>query len=218
MERRTLPPTASVTHPGDGAKLHAPSAERNAAAITQALAEIAPLTGRALEIASGTGQHVVGFAQAMPGLDWQPTEVDPERRTSIDAWVTDAGLPNLRASIALNAIKPGWGAGQGGRALIVLINLLHLITTPEAQTLVQEVAFALAPGGRFALYGPFLRSGQATSEGDARFHASLIAQDLAIGYKDLEDVQTWLRTAGLILIDTRAMPANNVLLISERPA
>jgi hypothetical protein len=99
----------------------------------------------------------------------------------------------------------------------VLINLVHLISTPEAQTLVQEVAHALAPAGRFALYGPFLREGRATSEGDARFHASLIAQDPAIGYEDLEDVENWLRAAGLTLIDTRAMPANNVLLIAERP-
>jgi hypothetical protein len=83
---------------------------------------------------------------------------------------------------------------------------------------VQEGADALAPGGRFALYGPFLRSGEATSEGDARFHASLIAQDPAIGYKDLEEVQHWLRDAGLTLLESRAMPANNVLLIAERPA
>ncbi len=218
MAQRPLPPTASIAHAGDGAKLHAPSAERNAAIITAALVGIAPATGRALEIASGTGQHIVGFARAMPGLDWQPTEVDAARRASIDAWAAEAGLPNLRAAMPLNATQAGWGTEAGERALIVLINLLHLISTPEAQTLVQEVAHALAPAGRFALYGPFLREGQATSEGDARFHASLIAQDPAIGYKDLEEVQDWLRDAGLTLIETREMPANNVLLIAERPA
>lgn len=218
MERRPLPPTASVTHAGDGAKLHAPSAERNAAAITEALVSIAPARGRALEIASGTGQHVVGFARAMPGLGWQPTEIDAARRASIDAWASEAGLPNLRAAMPLNATQPGWGTEEGECALIVLINLLHLISTPEAQTLVQEVAHALAPAGRFALYGPFLRSGEATSEGDARFHASLIAQDPAIGYKDLDEVQNWLCAAGVTLIETRMMPANNVLLVTERPA
>lgn len=218
MPQRILPPTASVAHAGDGAKLHAPAAERNAAAITEAITAIAPTTGRALEIASGTGQHIVGFARAMPGLDWQPTEIDPARRASIDAWAAEAGLPNLRAALALNATHPGWGAEQGNRALIVLINLLHLISTPEARTLVQEVAIALAPGGRFALYGPFLRDGQATSEGDARFHASLSAQDPAIGYKDLAAVSDWLRAVGLALTETRAMPANNLLLIAERPA
>ncbi len=215
--RRTLPPTASVAHAGEGAKMHAPSAERNAAAIAAALCEIAPETGRALEIASGTGQHVVAFAAAMPGLIWQPTEIDAARRASIDAYAAEAGLPNLRAAMALDATEAGWGKAQSGQALIVLINLLHLISAPEARQIIGEAAQALAPGGSFAVYGPFLRDGQATSEGDARFHASLTAQDPAIGYKDLSEVEGWLRAAGLTLHPVRQMPANNLFLLAERP-
>jgi SAM-dependent methyltransferase len=215
--RRTLPPSASVAHPGEGAKLHAPSAERNAAAIATALCEIAPETGRALEIASGTGQHVVAFAAAMPGLIWQPTEIDAARRASIDAYAAEAGLPNLRAAMALDATEAGWGKAQADQALLVLINLMHLISTPEARRIIAEVAQALGPGGRFVIYGPFLRDGQATSEGDARFHASLTAQDPAIGYKDLTEVEGWLREAGLTLHPVRHMPANNLFLVAERP-
>lgn len=217
MTARSLPPTASIAHETEGAKLHAPSAERNAPAIAQALATIAPPTGQALELASGTGQHVVAFARALPGLVWQPTEIDAARRASIDAHAAGAALPNLRPVLALDATAPGWGATHAGQSLIVLINLLHLISRPEARTLIGEVAEALAPGGRFALYGPFLRDGHATSEGDARFHASLIAQDPEIGYKDLAEVQGWLTKAGLALIETREMPANNLILITQRP-
>jgi len=216
--RRTLPSMASVAHEADGAKLHAPSAERNAEPIAQALREIAPSSGRALELASGTGQHVVAFARAMPGLDWQPTEIDPARRASIDAYVAEAELPNLSPARTLDATAPGWGAAHGGQHLIVLVNLLHLITTPEAQTVVHEAAQALAPGGCLALYGPFLRDGQATSEGDARFDASLRAQGHGIGYKDVAEVSDWLVTAGLIPSPQRDMPANNLLLIARRPA
>jgi len=215
--RRTLPPTASVAHAGEGAKMYAPSAERNAAAITEALCEIAPETGHALEIASGTGQHVAAFAAAMPGLIWQPTEIDAARRASIDAYAAEAGLSNLHAAMALDATGAGWGEAQAGQGLIVLINLLHLISTPEARRIVAEAAQALGPGGRFALYGPFLRDGQATSEGDARFHASLAAQDPAIGYKDLAEVEGWLREAGLTLHPVRPMPANNLFLVAARP-
>lgn len=218
MPRRlSLPDTASVTEGGEGDKLFAPSAARNAAPITEGLAAIAPARGAALEIASGTGQHVVGFARAMPGLTWQPTEIDPARRASIDAHVAEAALGNLRAALALDATAPGWGAAHGGQALIVVINLLHLISTPEARVLINEAAAALAPGGRIALYGPFLRGGQATSEGDARFHASLKAQDPEIGYKDLAEVTAWLSEAGLGPAESRAMPANNLLLSASRP-
>ncbi|SHL16692.1 Protein of unknown function [Roseovarius marisflavi] len=216
--RRPLPDTASVAHPVSGARLSAPAAERNAPAITQALQDIAPPSGKALEIASGTGQHVVGFARAMPGLIWQPTEIDAARRTSIDAYAQDAALPNLRAAIALDATETGWGARHGGQDLIVLINLLHLISAPEAQTVIGQAARALAPRGRFALYGPFLREGKATSEGDARFHASLCAQDPDIGYKDLAEVTEWLAAAGLDPFETLEMPANNILLVVERRA
>ena len=215
--RRTLPPTASVAQAGDGAKLHAPSAERNAGPITDALADIAPAAGSALELASGTGQHVVAFARAMPGLDWQPTEIDPVRRASIDAHAAEAGLGNLRAALALDATARGWGARHGGQAMVVLVNLLHLIGTPEARTLIEEAAQALMPGGYLALYGPFLRDGKATSEGDARFDASLRAQDLGIGYKDLAEVTRWLNAAGLTAPERRDMPANNLLLVARRP-
>ncbi|MEI4234642.1 DUF938 domain-containing protein [Roseovarius sp. D22-M7] len=197
--------------------MHAPAAARNADAITEALCAIAPETGRALEIASGTGQHAMAFARAMPGLDWQPTEIDADRMASIDAHATAAGLSNLRSAIPLDATEAGWGAAHGGQALIVLVNLLHLISTPEARVVVAEAARALARGGVFAIYGPFLREGRATSDGDARFHASLVAQDPALGYKDVAEVEGWLEAEGLGLIGTRAMPANNLFLAARRP-
>lgn len=216
--RRTLPPTASVAHAGEGAKLYAPSAERNAGPIAGALQEIAPGTGRALEIASGTGQHAVAFAAAMPGLSWQPTEIDADRRASIDAYVAEAALPNLAPSRSLDAAAPGWGADHAGQDMVVLVNLLHLISTQEARTVVAEAAQALAPGGWLAIYGPFLRGGQATSEGDARFDASLRAQDPGIGYKDTAEVSEWIAVAGLTPQQPREMPANNLLLAARRPA
>ena len=218
MPRRTLPPNASVAHAGEDARMHAPAAERNAEAITEALRGVAPETGRALELASGTGQHAVAFARAMPALDWQPTEIDADRRASIDAHGAAAGLPNLRPAIPLDATEVGWGARHGDQALIVLINLLHLISADEARILIGEAAQGLAPGGVFAIYGPFLRDGRATSDGDARFHASLVAQDPTLGYKDLAEVEGWLKAQGLDPIGTREMPANNVFLAARRPA
>lgn len=218
MPRRLdLPDSASTATPGENGRLHAPSAERNAAPILDLLRHHGPETGRVLELAAGTGQHAVQFAAALPGLDWQPSEIDTTRRASIDAWAASASVPNLRPAIELDATAPGWGAVHQGYDLILLVNLLHLISPPEARTLITEAAQALAPRGRFVLYGPFLRDGEATSDGDARFDASLRAQDPEIGYKDDFEVIDWLHEAGLDLIDVVEMPANNLGIVAHRP-
>ena len=219
MPRRlNLPDTASIANAGEAGRLHAPSAERNADAIRDLVKDHAPARGRALEIASGTGQHVVTLARALPGLAWQPSDVDAARRVSIDAWAAEAGLANIAPAIALDATAAGWANAHSGQDLILLVNLLHLISTPEARLLIRETAQALAPGGRFILYGPFLRDGETTSEGDARFHASLRAQDPEIGYKDDWEVIDWLHGAGLELVEVVEMPANNLAFVARRPS
>jgi SAM-dependent methyltransferase len=211
-----LPDTPGVAGSSDP-RISAPSALRNRDLIAAELQRLAPTQGRALEIASGTGEHVVRFAAAMPGLEWQPTDPDPARRASIAAWASEAGLANIRAPRDLNAARPGWAEAEVPADLVVLVNLLHLISDAEARTVLAEIAAVLSPGGLFALYGPFLRDGEATSEGDAAFHASLRAQDPAIGYKDVIDTCAQLVAAGLSHVETVAMPANNLLLVFERP-
>jgi SAM-dependent methyltransferase len=202
--------------PSEGAIRHAPSAARNLEPIAAVLTRHLPAQGRALELASGTGQHVVEFAARFPGLDWQPSDLDPENLASIAARAARAGAANLRAPIRLDACAPGWGAGQAWDA-ICLTNLLHLISAPEAEALLAEVARALAPGGVFALYGPFRQASRLTSDGDRSFDASLRAQDPAIGYKDIEWVEARLSEGGLTCRDRIAMPANNLMLIAGRP-
>ena len=215
-QRTRLPETASIAEPVDDVRLRAPSADRNADAIANVLTRFAPTTGKALEIASGTGQHVARLARALPDLTWHPSDVDPARRRSIDAWAR--GLENVRPAIHLDATDAGWAARHPDHDLILLVNLLHLVSAAEAQLLIAETARALAPSGRFILYGPFLRDGTATSDADVRFDASLRATDPEIGYKDINTVRQWLADAGLELIATVDMPANNLTLISERSA
>lgn len=215
IRKLDLPDAAAQTA---DARISTPSALRNRDAITAELTRIAPASGRALEIASGTGEHVIRFAAAMPGLIWQPTDPDPTRRASIAAWTAEAGVGNICPPLHLDATRPGWSADHGPVDLIVLVNLLHLIARPATAILLAEVARALAPGGRFTLYGPFLRDGRATSDGDAAFDAALRAQDPAIGYKDLAEVMALSQAAGLVHVTTRSMPANNLLMVFDRPA
>ncbi len=212
---RNLPPNVSVAHDLEDGRLHAPAAARNAQVITKMICQHAAHSGKALEIASGTGQHVVAYAAALPEIIWQPTEIDADRRRSIDIWAKEADLPNLHPAIDLDATTPGWSAQHKGHDVIVLVNLTHLITVPELRILIGEVAHALAPGGRFFLYGPFLRGGVATSQGDKAFDASLRAKDPEIGYKDVGDIENWLQKAGLGVVGMHQMPANNLMFISE---
>jgi len=213
-----LPPSASVAHAAQDGKLFAPSALRNTAVLLELMHSHAPTLGHVLEIASGTGQHITAFAAALPHLHWHPSEPDPTRRASIDAYVADAGLQNVAAAIALDVAKAGWGSQIQPKDLITCNNLTHLITQTATQTMIAEVAQALAPAGRFMLYGPFMRSGMLTSEGDARFDAELRAADPAIGYKDDLDILRMFADAGLSPVQTVQMPANNLCMIAERSA
>lgn len=217
MSRRlNLPDSAAVATPSEDGRMFAPSAARNVHDIATLVAHHAPAKGRALELASGTGEHVVIFAHRMPGLDWQPSDIDAARRASVDAHAAVANLPNLHPAIALDATAAAWGEKHGGQDLVVLVNLLHLISTDEAKTLIAEASQALAPGGLLVLYGPFLRDGKTTSEGDASFHASLTTQDPAIGYKDDWDVIDWIHASRMELVQVVEMPANNMAFVAKR--
>ena len=212
---RKLPKTASVALPSENGKLHAPSARRNVGAIVDALTPLAPRQGKALEIASGTGEHMLRFAAALPELSWQPTDIEPARLTSIKAWCEEAALKNVKTPVILDATVEGWAENLGGQNLIFLSNLLHLISTPEATTIIYEAAKALAPDGMFAIYGPFLRGEEFASESDRAFDESLRAQAPEIGYKSFESIQKLQAKAGLTPLAPIAMPANNLLLVAK---
>lgn len=215
MKKRNLPPYATNAEATGDGRLFLPAAARNAGPIGDLLAEVAPTWGRALELASGSGQHVAAFSERFPHLQWQPSEPDPARRASIDVYA--AGRPNVAPALALDACAPGWGTRHTGFDLILLVNLLHLVSDAEAATLIGEAALALAQGGVFVVYGPFMRAGALTSEGDRAFHASLIQGDPEVGYKDDFDTMDRMQTVGLEMVRVVEMPANNLALVARKP-
>ena len=191
---------------------HAPSAMRNQDAILDVLRAEAPSKGKLLEIASGSGQHAAAGAKAIPGLIWQPSDANPENLASIAAWRAHDPQPNLRNPVVLDAASPGWAKAWPGQDVVLIINLLHLIPTDLAATILKQSARALGSKGKLMVYGPFLRDGKTTSDGDAAFDASLRAQDPSIGYKDLAWVQAQFEQAALAMRVTE-MPANNLMLV-----
>ena len=199
---------------GDG-RLSAPAAARNMAPIQACLARHLPERGRVLEIASGTGQHCVAYARAFPDLIWQPSDVDPERLHSIRAWQKEEALGNLLPPLQLDATAP-WPKQDVAPDVILIINLLHLLSSSAAKAVLRSAAQALGKRGSVFIYGPFRTGGAFRSVGDKRFHKLLIDQDPAIGYKDLEWVTEIFHSAGLGSSTIYEMPANNLAIVAGR--
>ena len=214
--RSKLPPTASVVVQSRDGRLSAPAAEKNAGPITELVKEYAPERGEALEIASGTGQHIVKLAVVKPNLNWQPSDVDPLRIASIKTWCKEYNLANVKPPVILNATELGWSSKFNRQEFILLVNLVHLISEDEAKILVSEISAALAPGGRSIIYGPFKRNNKLTSAGDQTFHQSLIKADPQIGYKNDAWMTAKFKDAKLELLKVVPMPANNLAFICEK--
>ncbi len=194
-DRNNIPTTVCISNmEGDG-RLNSPSAARNAEPIVELVRNTAIKSGNALEIASGTGQHVVKLAAALPFLNWQPSDVDETRIESIRCWSDNQHLTNLKPPCLLDATKEGWSVDYHGQDLILMVNLLHLISFDQTKILVEEVSKALTPKGLSIIYGPFMRKGELISKSDIEFHHNLINTDPDLGYKNDIDMLNLFREA-----------------------
>ncbi len=197
----------------DQRALHAPAAQRNKAPILEVLQRHLPRRGRVLEIASGTGQHVVHFAGALAGLTWQPSDPDPAQRASIEALVSSAGLDNVEPPLDLDVLGP-WPDLRVDA--VITANLLHVAPPEVVDGLCAGAAGVLVPGGVLHVYGPFNRHGAFTSEGNRRFDAALREQDPRWGIRDLEALLDSAARRGLERHEIVDMPANNFSVVLEK--
>jgi uncharacterized protein (DUF924 family) len=194
-------------------KPYSEACERNAAPILAVLRRVLPEKGAVLEIGSGTGQHAVRFAQALPGIAWQPSDV-PAHLAGIAAWREEARRDNLRVPIALDVDRDPWPEGAFDAAFSA--NTAHIMSWPQVERMFHRAAAALRPGAPFLLYGPFDYDGRPTSASNAQFDASLRARDPLSGVRDFGDVTSAARRAGFELREDNALPANNRLLVFRR--
>ncbi len=193
-----------------------PSAERNREPILAVLREALPATGRVLEIASGTGQHAICFARAMPGLDWHPSDADATARESIAAWIAHEGLANVRAPLALDVHQPDWGVDT--LDAVVCINMIHISPWSATQALFAGASRRLVEGGVLYLYGPYKRGGAHTSPSNEAFDQQLRGRDPAWGVRDMEAVAALGASVGFVCDEPVAMPANNFSLVLTKRA
>lgn len=201
---------------------HSTAAERNGHPILQVLQMLLPAQGRALEIASGTGQHVALFATHLPGWTWQPSDAQDDAFDSIREWCAQTVGAQVNDPVCLDVLAPQWPAR--GTAFtqafdaIYCANMLHIAPWATCAALMQGAARHLSPGGVLITYGPYLERDVPTAPGNLAFDESLRQRNPSWGIRPLDAVTQQAEQAGLTLSQRVQMPANNLLLVFRRDA
>jgi hypothetical protein len=216
LERRQEENDASSTHTRASPMTtpdFSPAADRNKQPILDVLRRVLPARGSALEIASGTGQHITWFATGLPGWVWQPTDAQASALPSISTRIELEHLTNVRPPALLDVMAPHWLAEDTLFDAIYCANMLHIAPWATCTALMLGSARHLAQGGRLITYGPYLEDEVPTSPGNLEFDQSLRERNPDWGIRRREDVAREAALAGLQLSERHAMPANNLLLV-----
>jgi SAM-dependent methyltransferase len=183
---------------------------------------LAGKSGDVLEAGSGTGQHVVHFARQTPDIVWWPSDRNELHLKSIQGWRAHTGLPNVRPPLRIDLSDPAWcaqmqdGSGPANLLAVFSANVVHIAPWRVAEGLFAGAGKYLRPDGRLILYGPFKRDGKHTALSNAVFDASLRERDAEWGVRDIADLEKLAGSAGLQLLESIEMPANNLMLVFER--
>jgi Protein of unknown function (DUF938) len=192
---------------------HAPATLRNRDFILDVLRAVLPTTGAILEIAKGSGEHIVHFARSFPGLAFQPSDPNPEARLSA-AWAMAAGVTNVGAPIALAASEPVWPIALANG--VICVNMVHISPWEATLGLIKGAAAILPPGSPVYLYGPYKRNGLQTAPSNRAFDRSLRNRNPNWGLRDLEAVAAMAQSVGFSAPAITEMPANNLSAVFRR--
>jgi hypothetical protein len=193
---------------------HAPATLRNRGLLLDILREVLLKTGIILEIASGSGEHVVHFARSLPHLVFQPSDPEPDALLSIAGWARAAGVKNVCAPIALDASNPVWPIASADG--IICINMTHISPWEATLGLIKGAAAILPPGSPLYLYGPYKREGFETAPSNQAFDQSLRDRDPNWGLRNLEAVAAMAQSVGFSAPVITEMPANNLSVVFRR--
>jgi hypothetical protein len=195
-------------------KREAPAAARNRQPILEVLQPRLPGKGLVLEIASGTGEHVVHYAAARPDLTFQPSDPDADSRASVDDWVRTLGLTNVRPALEIDVTQSTWPVERANAVLCC--NMIHIAPWEAAVGLITGAARLLPPDGLLFTYGPYRRGGRHTAPSNEAFDQDLRRRNPAWGVRDLETVIELARGQGFLAPEIVEMPANNLSLLFTR--
>ena len=194
-------------------KPFSPSCERNRDPILVVLRNHFAHRMQVLEVGSGTGQHAVHFAQAMPWLQWQCSD-RAQYLPGIQRWLEEAALPNTPAPLLLDVATGPWPSARYDA--VFSANTLHIMGWPEVEACFAGLDRVLADEATLVIYGPFNYDSDFSSDSNRDFDASLRARDPRMGIRDAEAVDALAHGIGMVLVDDVAMPANNRCLVWRR--
>lgn len=209
MAEPSLPPY-NVGDLAGATKRQAPAVARNVGPIGDVLAEWLPGAGTVLEVASGTGEHALAFARRFANLVWQPSDPDPLALHSIAAWGSE-GPPNLLPPVALDSAATNWPVERADAVLN--INMVHIAPWAAALGLLDGARRVLPQAGRLVLYGPWIDEEVETAPSNLAFDADLKSRNPEWGLRRVGDFACAAEERGLVLLDRRAMPSNNLMLL-----
>lgn len=189
-----------------------PASERNREPILTVLRPFLADRHRVLEVGSGTGQHAVHFAAALPHLVWQSSDRSANL-PGIGAWLDAAALPNTPAPLMLD-VGGVWPAGPFDA--VFSANTLHIMAWSEVEAFFAALPAVTTADAKLAIYGPFNQDGRFTSASNAAFDAELRARAPHMGIRDAAAIDALAAAAGFTLVDDVAMPANNRTRLWQR--
>ena len=193
---------------------HAPATARNRDPILDVLRSILPSSGLVLEVAGGTGEHVVYFARTLPRLDWQPSDPSPGARRSIADWIATERLDNVRPPLDLDAADDNWPIDHA--VAVVCINMIHISPWTSTEGLMRGAGRILDAGAPLYLYGPFRRATKPIEPSNAAFDEDLRSRDPRWWLRDLDEVASCAGAHGFELDRVFEMPANNLSVVFRR--
>lgn len=197
-------------------RLDYPATQRNREPIAAALSDKLPASGLFLEIASGSGQHVVYLAERFPGLTYQPSDPDERACTSIAAWIAHSGHPHIRPPLAIDAATGQFPLDADSVDVVFNANMVHIAPWSACVGLMRGAGRCLKPHGQLIMYGPYRLAGQHTAPSNEAFDADLKARNPEWGVRDLADVQQVAAAEGLNFVQQVPMPANNLLVFYSK--
>ena len=193
---------------------YGPPTVRNRDFILDVLRAVLPAGGVILEIASGSGEHVVHFARNFPSLVFQPSDPEPDALLSVASWVKATHVTNMRAPLALDASQSIWPIASADG--IICINMVHISPWDATLGLIRGAAAILPPASPFYVYGPYKRKGSATTPSNEAFDRSLRDRNPTWGLRELEAVAAMAQSVGFSVPAVTEMPANNLSVVFRR--